>query len=90
MGAEGSKHNTIPIYRFDLGVDDEGETFRAGTEMRSRNLDESRDSHPARRSARCMIIPQARSQCWTKTAASWGISDPQRERTQAERIIRLM
>lgn len=28
MGAEGSKHNTIPIYRFDLGVDDEGETVR--------------------------------------------------------------
>lgn len=42
MGAEGSKHNTIPIYRFDLEVDDEGETFRASTEMRSRNLDESR------------------------------------------------
>ncbi len=42
MGAEGSKHNTIPIYRFDLEVDHDGETIRASTEVRSRNLDESR------------------------------------------------
>jgi hypothetical protein len=42
MGAEGSKHNTIPIYRFDLDVDYDGETVRASTEVRSRDLDESR------------------------------------------------
>lgn len=42
MGAEGSKHNTVPIYRFDLEVDYEGETVRASTEVRSRNFDESR------------------------------------------------
>lgn len=42
MGAEGSKHNTIPIYRFDLEVDHEGGTILASTEVRSRNLDESR------------------------------------------------
>ena len=42
MGAEGSKHNTVPIYRFDLEVDYEGETIRASTEVRSRNFDESR------------------------------------------------
>lgn len=42
MGAEGSKHNTVPIYRFDLEVDFEGETVRASTEVKSRNFDESR------------------------------------------------
>ena len=42
MGAEGSKHNTIPIYRFDLEVDYEGETIHASTEVKSRNFDESR------------------------------------------------
>lgn len=42
MGAEGSKHNTVPIYRFDLEVDYEGETVRASTEVKSRNLDKSR------------------------------------------------
>ena len=42
MGAEGSKHNTVPIYRFDLEVEHEGEIVRASTEVKSRNLDESR------------------------------------------------
>jgi hypothetical protein len=42
MGSQGSKHNTIPIYRFDLEVDYEGETIHASTEVQSRNLDESR------------------------------------------------
>jgi hypothetical protein len=41
MGAEGSKHNTIPIYRFDLEVDYDGEIVRASTEVKSRNFDES-------------------------------------------------
>lgn len=42
MGAEGSRHNTVPIYRFDLEVDHDGETIHASTEVKSRNFDESR------------------------------------------------
>ncbi len=42
MGAEGSKHNTVPVYRFDLEVDYEGEVIRASTEVKARYLDQSK------------------------------------------------
>ena len=39
MGAEGQKHHEVPIIRFDLEVDYEGETLTASTEVKSGNFD---------------------------------------------------